>query len=781
MMKKIILIYILLVCSLFEAAYADQFVIKQIQFDGLQRISEETVLTYLPLKVGQTFSTDDTVDTIRALYKTGFFDHIRLSRQGNTLIIHVAERPTIGQLIIKGNSAIPKDKLTSVMKSVDVAEGRVYDRAVLDKIKQSLLNQYYQLGRYNARVDVYVSPLERNRVLVRIDISEGLVAKVRYINIIGNQAFTKRQLLKKLTISTPGLFTFFTQKDRYSDEKLDESIQAIHSYYMDRGYLKSNIESSQVAISPDRKSIFVTIVIHEGEKYSVNHVDVAGDLILPRDEIMKKMKIKAGDIFSRQKVLDTEKAITDALGEKGYISAEVSIKPTIDNATRQVGLLFIVKPGRKTYVHQIYFSDNTKTNDEVLRREMEQMEGALVSTTKLQQSKRRISRLPYIKDVQMSVLPVGEDQADINYKVTEDSAAQANVSVGYSQREGFLVGAGINQKNFLGTGKTLGLNFTRSTFQQFYGINFVNPYFTPDGISRNLGFSYSKFNPKNFNISKSYTTNQYSFSDVYSIPLGQEPGVFNRLQLGYGYENTSILLSNDPGNVSNQVLDFTKRHGRHFQQLDLVSGFSRDTRDRYIFPTSGTFNSIAANMYLPVAERSLSYYILNYTGKFYYPLSSQFITLVKGNMGYGNSFNGNAKDYPYFKNFYAGGMDSVHGYLDNSLGPKDNTVEPTGGNFLVDGSVGLIFPNHISDNLRTTLFFDAGNVYDTFDNRVYGGSASGPLRYSVGVQADWLTPMGLIDVSFAQPLYIQRAEPTQPGDFTDKVEKFQFSIGANFG
>lgn len=772
-MKKIILLFIILAnIFLTSAEAAEAFVVKKIDIQGLQRVSADTVYTYLPIRTGQTLRPDQTTSIIKALYNTGFFDHITLARSGNTLIIHVVERPTIGQLKIEGNSAIPKDKLTSVMTSVNVAEGRVFDRAMLEKIQQSLLNQYYELGRYNARVDTTITPMERNRVLVKIDISEGLVAKVRRINIIGNHVFTEKELDKQLTLSTPGIFTFFTQTDRYSQEKLDSSIENLRNYYLDHGYVKFAVKSSQVAITPDRKSIYLTIVIDEGEVYKVKNVNLTGNLILPREEMEKYIKIHPGETFSRKGIMNTEKAMSDALGNKGYVFAVISVDPKIDDAHREISLTFTVKPGKRVYVRQIYFSDNTKTNDETFRREMVQMESAPVSLSQLEQSKHRLSLEPYVKDVQMSIIPVenSDDQVDINYKVKEDSAATANFSIGYSQLDHFLIGAGLNQKNFLGTGNTLGLNASTSRYSDFFGINYVDPYYTSDGIGRSLSLSISRFNPEYANSSKSYSTNQFSASDVYSFPLGQEKNVFNRLQLGYGYENTIVQL-NPP--LSEQVNDFSTEHGTHFQQIDLISGFSRDSRDKGIFPTSGMLHTLTANAYLPVMSESLKYYTLSYNTKSYYPLAESFIVIGKAQFSYGNSFTGGAENYPFFKNFYAGGIGTVRGYEGNTLGPRDSNGNPTGGNMSATASLALAFPNHVSDNLRTTIFFDGGNVYDTFNNRdEYGGTGSGPFRYSTGVEADWLTPMGLIDVSYSKPLN------RQPGD---ESETFQFSLGANFG
>lgn len=774
MNKKILLLVLTLNLLISNVFAAEAFVVKRIQVQGLQRVSADTVTNYLPIKEGQTLRPARTAAIIQALYKTGFFEHISLSRQGNTLIIKVEERPTIGQLKISGNSVIPTDKLNTVMKSVDIAEGRVYNRAMLDKIKQGLLNQYYELGRYNARVDVTVTPQDRNRVLITINISEGLVAKVVKINIIGNHAFSESTLVKQLDVTTPSFVAFFTQSDRYSQEKLESSLEKLRNYYLDHGYLKFAVQSAQVAITPDRKSVYLTVVINEGSQYKVSGYTVAGDTILPHSEVMKLITVQNGAVFSKQSIIDSEKAITEALGNKGYVASEIGLEPNIDDVHKTVFLTFNVKPGKRTYVRHITFTDNTKTNDVVLRRELQQMEASVISTKLLDDSKHRLKMQPFVKEVDMAVVPVPNhsDLVDVNYKVTEQNAAEATFSVGYSQIDRVILGAGFNQKNFLGTGKTLGVNASTSRFQDYYGITYTDPYFTQDGISRTTSLALTKFKPGAANLNTGYTTDEFDLGDQYRIPVGQQTNIFNWVTLGYGYQNTMVNLHN-PVNISNQVYDFVNRHGHHYQQIDLTAGYSRDSRDKAIFPTSGMIHSIDANVYLPVTGQSLRYYTLSYDTKMYQPIYGRFIGTARADVAYGSSFNGGARNYPFFRNYYAGGIGTVRGYLGNTLGPLDSTGSSSGGNFLAYGSMGLIFPNPLPDTLRTTVFMDAGNVYETFDNRSLGGTASGPPRLSYGVEADWLTPLGMmIDVSLAKPIHPRQG---------DRRETFQFSLGANFG
>lgn len=775
-MKKIFLALALL-AQLLIPAWADDFVIRNIQIDGLQRISPETVESYLPVKRGQTMTSSKTGAVMQALYKTGFFDDISLSREGGTLVIHVTERPTIGKLDITGNSVIPTDKLTSVMKSLDITEGRVYNAALLEKIRQSLLNQYYYLGRYNAKVYIRTSPMSRNRVQVTIDISEGLVAKVKRITVIGNHVFSERKLTSQLDLASTGLFSIVTQSDRYSEEKLESSLDKLRGYYLDRGYLRFQIKSAQAQVTPDRKSVYVTVVVEEGEPYTIDYYKIDGKIPLNRAEIDKLVQVKPGDLFSRQKVMDTEKALTKYFGENGYIFANVSIRPEVNEKTKKVVLIFMVAPGKRTYVRHVTFTENNRTNEEVLRRELLQLEASPVSSTKLDESKQRLSLLPYIKDVEMTVKPVPgkNNMVDVNYKVKEDNSAQASFKVGYSQIQHVIVGAGLNQKNFMGTGNTLGINFQRSKFEQFYGIDYTNPYYTIDGISRSFSLSLAKTDPGAVaKLNNGYTANEYNAGVLYGIPIGQERGTINRIFAGMFVSSTLITLNR--GNVSNQVNTFVTRNGRRYDEADFRLGYSRDSRDKAIMPTRGVLQSTFADVFVPVTRDGVAFYMMNYHGRWYIPLNSDFIILTKGDFGFGDGFHGQ-RTYPFFKNFYAGGMDSVRGYLGYALGPKDSKGQAYGGNILADASVALIFPNYITESLRTSVYFDAGNVYSSTDNRKYGSSGnnystnSGPIRMSLGVEADWLTPLGPVSLSLAKPLN------SRPGD---DLEYFQLALGTNF-
>jgi len=771
-MKKLIYIALLLQL-LVSTAWAQVFVIKNIEIQGLKRIPAATVESYLPVKRGDILHEGKTGEILRSLYQTGFFEHITLAEKNDTLIIRVVERPTIGQLKVAGNSIIPTDKLKEVMKSLGITEGRAYNKALLEKISQSLLNQYYMVGRYNARVDIKTSPMPRNRIKVTIDISEGVVAKVERISIIGNKAFTEKTLLSEMELKKHNLWSYLMQSDRYSEQKMEESLEKLRSFYMDRGYLRFNVKSSQAQITPNRKAVYLTIVIEEGEPYTVEGYKIKGKTVLPREEIEKEIHLNPGDTFSRKKVMEAQKQITRHLGDHGYLFAVVSVLPELDDKQHKVFLTFTIKQGKPIYVRKVTFTNNTRTNDVVLRREVEQMEAAAASTTKMEESKHRLNLLPYIKDTELSVskVPGIDDQIDVDYKVKEDSSAQATFKVGYSQTYRTILGAGLNQKNFLGTGNTLGLNLQQSRLEQTYSIDYTDPYYTIDGISRTFNFSIFRVDPgASSNVNSGYITNEYNLGMQFGVPIGQEQGIYSRFITGLTYQDTLIHVINNK--VSAQVLAFVNNHGRHYRELDFKLGYSRNSFDRAIFPTRGVFQSLFFDIFLPVSKDSVSFYMGNYSGKWYLPLTDEFIILTRGDFAYGNGFHG-VKDFPFFRNFYAGGIGSVRGYQGYTLGPRDSQGLAYGGNMMIDASVSLIFPNHISDNLRTSVFVDAGNVYTSLNNRGFGGQSTdaGPVRFSTGIEADLMTPFGPIALSLAK-----RINP----DRNDDAEVFQFALGANF-
>lgn len=769
---KIIFAFCLLSITL--SAAADSFIIKDIRVEGLQGVSSDTVMSYLPVRVGERFDTAKSTDIIHALYQTGFFSDVRLAQQGNVLVVKVVERPIIASLSVTGNKTIPKDKLNDVLKNIGLAQGRVFDNAVLEQVKHSLEAEYDSLGKYNARVNTTVTPLPRGRVAIALDISEGRTAQVRQIQVLGNQAFSSRKLITAMTLTTPRLWSFITRDDLYSQDKLDKSLEALRSYYMDRGYLKMKVDSAQATLTPDRNYIYLTIHVTEGPIYTFKGYRLISPITFSPETLQKNIKIQSGAPFSRAEVQAANEGLGKVLGNMGYAFATIDPVPDVDEANKQVFITFYVDPGHRVYVRRINISGNTKTQDVVLRRIMPQMEGGLVSTDDIKESERQLNLLGYMENVntQTVAVPGVPDQVDVNYNMTEGPSAQAMASIGYGT-DGLVLGAGINQTNFMGTGKTVGINAQRSRYQTTFSFNYLNPYYTQDGISRGFNLYSTRITPGDVNVT-SYTTNQYGATVNYGIPIS---ALGDMLQLGYGYQVTNLSLGS---NASDQLHAFVNTYGTHFQQVLLTGGWSRNGLDRAFLPTNGGYQSLGLLVSLPGGSHPPSeYYKLDYSVNYYHPLIQDFIMMARANLGYGNGF-GSSRGLPFFANYFAGGPEGypgqVRGYETNTLGPRDTPSwqnDPIGGNEMATGTLALIFPNPFeADKLRTSLFVDGGNVYSTLPQNL-GGTPSGPLRYSAGLGIDWQVPVlnFVLNVSVAAPLN------KKPGDH---IEPFQFNLGTNF-
>lgn len=768
---------------------ADSFVIRNIQVQGLQGISKATVLNYLPVKVGETFDPSKTDEIINDLYQTGFFSNISLARAGNTLIIRVSERPVIGSIKVTGNSMITKDQINGVLSNVGLVEGRVFDQSVLDKLTNSLQSEYYSIGRYNAKVSTTVTPEPRNRVAVLVTVSEGRVALVEHIQIIGNTAFSSRALINAMTLTTPKWDSFFTQEDHYSKDKLDSSMDGIRNYYLDRGYLKIHIDSYQASIAPDRKSVFLIIHLTEGPIYYVSGYDIVGNLILPKEKLESMVKLKVGEPFSRAEVVNATKRMMRALGNQGYAYADVNAIPTVDESTKRIFITFHVNPGNRIYVRRVNFAGNTKTADYVLRRAMRVQEGGMINLDDIDESTRNLNMLGYLGNIKETTSPVvgSNDQVDVNYDVTEKSSASATAGAGYGT-DGFVISAGVNQSNFLGTGDSVGVNFNSDPYERTYSFSFNNPCINESCVSRGFSIYDTVTTPYAVNLGSSYSTNEFGFNVAYGIPVSE----YDSYQLGYGVQHTTL---HEGGNgQSTMVQSFIKDNGNEFNQLLLSLGWTRNTLDRAVFPTDGLNQAAAVQVSTPIASTPLDYYKMTYQAHWYQPLFDNYIFTAEGGAGYGNSY-GPPGALPFFDNYYAGGIGfngGVRGYETNTLGPQDNTGTPVGGNAMLAGSLGLIIPTPVDDTLRTTLFVDGGNVFDTkraynvpFENPpvpVPGisqgnnypvGIDLGELRYSTGVEFDWQVPVvnALLTLSFAKAL-----NPAK----TDQTEWFQFNIGTSF-
>ena len=756
--RTLIFSVLLLAASVVQAA---AFVVRDIQVEGLQRISAGTVFNYLPVKIGSTLSEQDYPLIIRELFKTGFFNDVQLERKGEVLVVTVTERPAIAEVRITGNSEISTDDLKKALTGVGLAEGRVFDRALLDKTEQELLRQYYNRGRYGVQITSQARPLERNRVAISLDIAEGASSSIRQIAIVGNRAFSDKELLNQLQSSTPGWFSFFTKDDQYSKQKLTADIETLRSFYLDRGYLKFNVDSTQVSITPDKKDIYITLNITEGEPYTVDAVQLTGDFgVVPEPELRQLVALKPGETFSRAKLTETAKAMGQRLGDEGYAFANINAVPQIDDAAHKVALNFVIDPGRRVYVRRVNFQGNAKTEDQVLRREMRQAEGAWFSAKDIERSKTRLQRLDYLESVTLETPAVAgvPDQVDANFTVVERASGSLLFGVGYGQESGLMLNASFNQNNFMGTGNQLGVTLNKSDIGQNYNLSYNDPYYTADGVSRGFRLFYREIDSAQTNAAN-YVLNSYGGQVSFGFPLNE----FDALRITPGYEHIWIdTVADTPDEIHQAV----QRHGDTYDQFKIDVGWSRDSRDRVLFATSGYLNQLWAEVALPGSDAE--FYKLNYRGMAYFPLTRWLTWTLSGEIGYGDSY-GDFDQLPFFENFYAGGLRSVRGYKSNTLGPRYSNGEPAGGAFKTLASTQLIMPVPFldkSENVRIAAFFDAGNVFSSVDN-----FDAGDLRYSAGLAALWISPLGPIVLSVAAPLNEQSG---------DKTEIFQFSLGIPF-
>ncbi|EKE01643.1 MAG: hypothetical protein ACD_21C00083G0001 [uncultured bacterium] len=752
-LKKLLFCGVLMfVCS---AACADEFIIHKIRVSGLQRISLGTVLSYLPVKEGDRIDSSQTVYIIRDLYKTNFFSNVDLKRVNNDLLINVVERAVIGSIKVSGNNKITKKQMSDVLKNVGLTEGQALDQALLNGVVKALVQQYYNLGLYDAKINTSIIPQERNRVAVAINIKEGPVAKIRSIKIVGNKIASEKTLLKEFSLTTPKLWSFFTHSDQYSKEKLDADLEKLRSYYMDRGYLHFKIDSTKVAITPDKKSIYITITVVEGVPYKIKGFGLDGNLIGKRAEILKLITLKSGDVFSRKAIIDIQSNISLFLGDYGYGMPDIRVEPIIDDGSKQIFIKFVVDTGPRVYVRRINFSGNTKTHDEVLRREMRLQEGSMFSLSKIEGSKRRLANLSYLKDIDYKTTPVpgSPDQVDLTYNVTEVSAISAAVQGGYSDSDGFLYGASINDSNVFGTGKTASVRFDNSKVNQSYSLGYFDPYFTVNAVSLSLKAYLQKSNLSKVQDVTTYSTNIYGALATFGIPLSD----YDDITLGLGVEHIKIKVPST--GVGAQVSDFLTQYGSVFNQFKVVAGWSHSNFDRAIFPTKGFSQGINIEGYGPLNKDSLSFYKASYETFWYQPLVKGFIFHTTTDIGYGKGF-GRPKDLPFFKNFFAGGIGSVRGFDAGSLGVFDEYNHALGGNVITTASASIIIPAPMKDTIRPSIFVDIGNVYN---NKFKPGE----LRSSCGVQLEWHTPLVPILFSLATPIRKKSG---------DHIEVFQFTL-----
>ncbi len=751
-----------------QALALEPFVVKDIRVEGLQRTEPGTIFNYLPVEVGDVMNDQKATRAIKSLYGTGFFKDVRIEADGNVLLVTVQERSAIAKIEFTGNRSFPSDKMLEGLKQIGISEGLIFDKSELDRAEQEIKRQYLSTGKYGATVKTVVSPLERNRVAVRFEIEEGQVAKIRDINIVGNHAFTLEELRAEFLLTTPNWMSWWNKDDQYSKQKLTADLETLKSFYLNQGYLEFSVDSTQVSISPDKQDIYITVNVTEGEKYSISDVKLAGDLQLPEEELQKLVMLKKGDTFNRQMVTETTKAISDRLGNEGYAFANVNAVPEINKEERTAAFTFFVDPGRRVYVRRINLTGNTKTKDEALRREMRQMESAWYAGDKIKRSKERLDRTQFFDnvDIETPAVPGSTDQVDLNINVTEKSTGSVQFGAGLSSNEGVVLGFNISQENFLGTGNRVNAQLNTSNLNTVYSLSYTNPYYTPDGISRGFDVYRRDVDTDTSTTSRigTYSSSSYGLGVRYGFPLTE----MSRFSLGVTGDITKIDLQSDS---PKQYLDFCgNTSGCDANSVQFRAGWTFDSRDNLLFPNRGVLQKLSGEVSVPGLD--LEYYKLEYQHAWYKDVFKDVVVMLNGELGYADSYGNNK--YPFFKNFFAGGVNSVRGFENGTLGPRD--IDPaTGNDFSVGGTTRIVGNAEVfvpvplikdSKSFRLSAFFDAG--------RVFGDEESislGDLRYSTGVGVSWFSPFG--------PLKLVLAKPINEED-GDQTQTLQFQFGQQF-
>jgi len=736
----------------------EPFVVRDIRVEGIQRIEPGTVFSYLPVKVGDTLTDARAAAAIRALFATGFFRDVRLEVQGSVLIVTLEERPAIASIEFSGMKEFEKDKVKQGLRDVGFQDGRIFDRSLLDQAEQELKRQYLTRGLYGVEITTTVTPLERNRVAINFSLNEGDVARIKRINIVGNLEFPEDELLSVVQLRTPGMFTGITKSDQYSRQKLQADLESLRSFYLNRGYLEFNIDSTQVSITPDRRDIYITVNISEGQKYEVADVNLGGELLVSESELRPLITIKSGETFSREKLTESSKAITERLGRDGYAFANVNANPDIDKEKRKVSFTFLIDPGRRVYVRRINIVGNTRTRDEVIRREMRQLEGSFFDGQKLQLSKQRVDKTNYFAEVELETpaVPGTTDQVDVTVRVKEKPTGAVLLGVGFSSVDRLIIQASIQQSNFLGTGNTMGLQVATGTVNKVASFSFTDPYYTVDGVSR--GFDVYRRDVDGSSLGVNYGTSTSGGAVRFGVPFTE----YETLFFGLGAENVRLRLdSNSPL----RYLQFQNQFGSTYDALIATAGWVRDTRDSAIWPTRGNVERANLEVGTPLAE--LEYWKYTYTHQYFYPYTRALTVVLTGELDSGNGYSG--KPMPFFKNYYSGGMGSVRGYQTASLGPRDIDGTYLGGNRKVNASMEVLFPvpgTTLDRSMRLGAFIDAGQIYGADEKMNLA-----QMRASAGLSFAWNSPVGPMKFSFARPLN------DKPGD---NIQQFQFALGQVF-
>ncbi len=779
---------------------ANEFTVGDIRVEGLQRISEGTLYNYLPINIGDRLTAQKRAEAIKSLYATGFFRDIELRRDGGTLIVAVLERPSIESFEIKGNKDIKTEDMTESLRNVGLAAGKILNQSTLEDVKQYLIEQYFARGKYSVRINAKVEDLEKNRVKVVIDIKEGKRSKIRQINLVGNKAFDSKDILDTFELKTPHLTSFIKSDDRYSRETLQGDLEKLKSYYMDRGYANFTVDSTQVAIAPDKDDMFITINMTEGDVFKFGEIKLAGTLKVSEELLRKLIDIKPGTVYSRKQVTATQEAIVQLLGLDGYAFAKVDPVPSADEATHVVGITFLIEPGNRVYVRRINYDGTTSVNDDVFRRETRQLEGGYLSNALLDRSKQLIQRLPFVEKVDSTTTPVPgtSDLVDVDFKIKEGLPGQFNGGINWSETYRFGLQASIVHTNFLGTGDRVALEANANKFEKSYTTSLTDPYATVNGVSRTVSVSYRDI--KQFtSVTSAFSTKMASAGLIYGYPISE----YQSVRLGISAQRSDLLAS--PGTSGEESADWVRNNGSPYAHVSFIGtpplasavygtrfttyplnlGWGYDSLNRALFADRGMRHQINLSYTLPFS--GVEYLTASYSGLQLVPLSKWFVLLFNANISYSRAM-GDTTSSPPFLNSYAGGPASVRGFQESELGPRDSNGLPYGGNLLtsLQSELLLPIPDKWKNSARFSLFYDIGNVFSTENVKFLGRDLQTPVDYhfdfnqlkrSAGVAVQWLAPMGIFRFSYAIPLNVSDGDAIH---YPDRKEFFQFTVGQAF-
>jgi outer membrane protein insertion porin family len=789
-----------------------EFVVGDIRVEGLQRISEGTVYNYLPVNIGDRLDQRRIQESVRALFATGFFSDIEVRRDGATLVIVVLERPSIESFEISGNKDIKTEDLQKSLRAVGLATGKTFDRSVLEEVQSYMTDQYFSRGKYAVRIDPKVEEVPGNKVRIKIEVDEGKRARIRQINLVGNEAYDDKELLDAFALRTPNWLSWYKQDDRYSRESLQGDIETLQSYYQDRGYANFDVESTQVAIAPEKDDIFITMNLREGEVYKVGEVKLAGTMKVPEAELKRMLMIQPGQVYSRKLITQTQELLGLRLGVEGYAFAKIDPVPQANEEAKTVDLTFFIDPGNRAYVRRINFINTTAIDDEVLRREMRQLEGSYLSNTLLERSKERLQRLPYIEKVDFETTPVpgSPDLVDVDFDIKEGLPGQFSGGVGYSESQSFILNGSFVHSNFMGSGERLAVELLSGRYSQSYAVSHTDPYTNVDGLSRTMGFQFRDITQyvsaaSDFSTQTMSATLEFGYpitefqgvrfgviaqmSDLIVNPSGSAPEAVDWVKTN-GNPYTRLIereIPDGPDDGTDPDIVTTTLFGTKFNSYEIVGGWHYDSRNRAIFADRGMRHSISLAATAPGSE--VDYYVFNYDYLQLFPIARKWTAAVSAEIAFGDALGDDTSALPPYRQFFAGGPDSVRGFSESRLGPKDGFGNPYGGNLKVIGRAELLFPvpEKWRASTRISAFFDMGNVFSQGAGiRFVGIDGVTPVDYefdynelkqSAGLAVQWLAPLGVFRFSYAVPLNEFKGDGVR---YEDEVERFQFTIGSAF-